>query len=255
MHIPRKRFGQNLLQDRYIIDQIIQAFSPQFTDSVIEIGPGLGALSIPLLKKLAKLTVIEIDRDLIEDLAKMSTPEHQLQIVVNDALAIDYATFGDNLRIIGNLPYNISTPLILRLLHYTPNVQDMYFMLQKEVVERIAAQPGIKAYGRLSVMVQYYCEVEHLFNVPAEAFFPQPKVESAILSIRPYREIPYPAVHFQDLERLVALAFSMRRKTLANNLKKVMSAQELTELNIDPQMRPEQITIEQYAQIAKFVAN
>lgn len=255
MHRPRKRFGQNFLQNQHIIDAILRAFHAGATDNVIEIGPGLGALTKPLLQRLNNLTAIEIDTDLQAHLAAMPEAFGKLHLVKADALTIDYSQWGKHLRIIGNLPYNISTPLLLHLLQYAPYIDDMHFMLQKEVVERLAAQPGCKAYGRLSVVVQYLCDVENLFTVPPTAFHPQPKVDSAIVRLVPHQASPYETIKFADLERLVACAFSMRRKTLANNLKKVMDIQELSRLGIDPSLRPEQISVTEYVQIAKFIAN
>ncbi len=252
-HRPRKRFGQNFLQNQHVIDSILRAFHPQASDRVLEIGPGLGALTQPLLRVLDSLTAIEIDTDLQARLAVMPQAAQKLNLIDADALTVDYSQFGDQLRIIGNLPYNISTPLLIHLLHYTAHIEDMYFMLQKEVVERLAASPGCKDYGRLSVMVQYHCQVEHLFNVPADAFYPKPKVESAIVCLTPYRTSPYPAIAFEELERLMTCAFSMRRKTLANNLKPLLSAAEITALGINPLLRPEQVNINEYVQIAKFV--
>lgn len=249
-HRARKRFGQNFLQSRQIIDSIIRALNMQPDDNVLEIGPGLGALTQPLLRGLDKLTAVEIDRDLQAHLKETFGADGKLTVIGADALTIDYSQFGKRLRVIGNLPYNISTPLLLRLLHYVPVIEDMHFMLQKEVVDRISAGPGSKAYGRLSVMLQYYCEVEHLFDVPPEAFDPQPKVDSAIVRLTPHITPLYPIVDFSELERLVACAFSMRRKTLANNLKPVMSAAELTALGIDPVLRPEQISVADYVTIA-----
>ncbi len=252
-HRARKRFGQNFLQSRQIIDNIIRSLNLQPGNNVLEIGPGLGALTQPLLQKLDQLTAIEIDRDLQAHLTEMHGAGGKLTVISADALTVDYSQFGERIRVIGNLPYNISTPLLLRLLHYTPHIDDMHFMLQKEVVDRIAAGPGSKAYGRLSVMLQYYCDVEHLFDVPPEAFHPQPKVDSAVVRLTPHTSSPYPAVEFADLERLVACAFSMRRKTLANNLKPVISATELTAMGIDPVLRPEQISVMDYVRLAKVI--
>ena len=254
VHRPRKRFGQNFLQNQHVINDILRYFNPKPTDNVVEIGPGLGALTTPLLRVLNNLTAIEIDTDLQDHLQGMPQTHGLLNLIKADALTIDYSALGEHLRIIGNLPYNISTPLLLRMLHHGAHIDDMHFMLQKEVVERLVAEPGSKTYGRLSVMVQYHCEVELLFIVPPTAFHPQPKVESAIVRLVPYRTSPYPAVAFEDLERLMACAFSMRRKTLANNLKTVISASELTAINIDPTLRPEQISVTDYVQIAKFIA-
>lgn len=250
LHRARKRFGQNFLQVGYVINDIVAAINPQPNDIMLEIGPGLGALTIPLLRQLNQLIAIEIDVDLQDYL--QTTPlidANKLQLVASDALSVDYQTFGHNLRIVGNLPYNISTPLLFHLLHYVEHIADMHFMLQKEVVLRLAAQPGSKAYGRLSVMLQYYCEVYYLFTVPPTAFSPEPKVESAIVRLIPHKVSPYPVVPFANLERLVASAFSMRRKTLANNLKPWITAEQLMTINIDPSLRPEQISVAQYATI------
>ena len=248
-HRPRKRFGQNFLQNAHIIDSIVRSLNLQPSDNVLEIGPGLGALTQPLLRELDALTAIEIDTDLQVHLAAMPPSRGQLTLMDADALTVDYSQFGDHLRVIGNLPYNISTPLLLHLLHFVSHIDDMHFMLQKEVVERMSAEPGSKAYGRLSVMLQYYCDVEHLFNVPPEAFHPAPKVDSAVVRLTPHSAPPYPFVNFLDLERLVARAFSMRRKTLANNLKPEISAAELTTLGIDPGLRPEQISVMDYVRL------
>lgn len=254
-HRPRKRFGQNFLQDQQVIFAIVEAFHAAPTDTVVEIGPGLGALTKPLLKKLPALTAIEIDTDLQAHLAAMPEALHKLRLINADALTIDYATLGEKLRIIGNLPYNISTPLLFHLLRFTHSIEDMHFMLQKEVVERLAAHPGNKTYGRMSVMMQYFCDVEHLFDVPPSAFHPQPKVWSAILRLTPHLISPYPSVALDALERTVATAFSMRRKTLANNLKPFMKAADLVALGIDPVLRPEQISVADYVHIAKFITN
>ena len=251
-HRPRKRFGQNFLQNQHIIDSILQNFHPQPADKVVEIGPGLGALTKPLLTTLDALTAIEIDTDLQTYLREMPQAAGKLCVIDADALTIDYSQWGEHMRIIGNLPYNISTPLLLHLLHFAPFIEDMYFMLQKEVVDRLAASQGTKAYGRLSVMVQYHCEVEMLFLVPPTAFHPQPKVDSAIVRLVPHQKSPYAKIPFADLERLVACAFSMRRKTLANNLKPLLSAVELTTLGINPGLRPEQISVTEYVKIAEF---
>ena len=249
-HRPRKRFGQNFLQSKHIIDTIIRSLNLQPSDNVLEIGPGLGALTQPLLRELGTLTAIEIDRDLQAHLAAMPQAIGKLTLVNADALSVDYRQFGEKLRVIGNLPYNISTPLLLHLLHFTPCIDDMHFMLQKEVVERLSAGPGSKTYGRLSVMLQYYCDVEHLFNVPPEAFHPAPQVDSAVVRLTPHALSPYPFVALTDLEQFVARAFSMRRKTLANNLKPEISAAELTAQGIDPGLRPEQISVMDYVRLA-----
>lgn len=254
-HRPRKRFGQNFLQNQHIIDDIIRAFNPTPEDTVVEIGPGLGALTRPLLYKLNSLTAIEIDTDLQLHLSAMPEAHQKLNLIGDDALTVDYGQFGQHLRLIGNLPYNISTPILLHLFHYVSHIDDMLFMLQKEVVLRLAASPGCKAYGRLSVLAQYHCEVEHLFDVPATAFHPQPKVTSAIVRLTPHQPLPFATIAWPLLERTVATAFSMRRKTLANNLKPLLKADDIAALGIDPLLRPEQISIAEYAQLAKFIFN
>lgn len=254
-HSPRKRFGQNFLQSQAIIGNIISAINPQSQDNMLEIGPGLGALTLPLLTRLEQLSAVEIDRDLQQYWQDLQEAQGKLNLIAADALEVDYAAFGPNLRLIGNLPYNISTPLLLRMLKFTAQIQDMHFMLQKEVVERIVASAGTKAYGRLSVMLQYHCEVAQILDVPPEAFDPKPKVDSAVVRLVPYKISPYQKVNIQALESLVAKAFGMRRKTLANNLKGQVSATQLQELGIDPMKRPEQISIDDYVTMAKFVSN
>lgn len=253
-HQPRKRFGQNFLKDEQVIHAILKNLCPKPADNMLEIGPGLGALTRPLLRSLDHLTAIEIDRDLQRELQALPQTPEQFKLIAADALTIDYSQFGSNLRIIGNLPYNISTPLMIHLLHFCQWIEDIHVMLQKEVANRLTASPGHKNYGRLSVIVQYYCEVEQLFDVPPESFYPQPQVDSAIVRIVPYKTVPYPHIEFKALETLLAQAFAMRRKTLANNLKKTLSADDLRAININPAARPEQISVLDYVQIAKFIA-
>ncbi len=233
----------------------MRAINPQAKDNMLEIGPGLGALTQPLLRKLDHLTAVEIDTDLQHYLAQLPIARDKLYLIAADALTIDYSQFGPDLRVVGNLPYNISTPLLIRLLQFAPFIKDMYFMLQKEVVERMAAAPGCKAYGRLSVMLQYHCEVEHLFDVPPEAFDPQPKVDSAVVRLIPFQTSPFETVAVEQLERLVANAFAMRRKTLTNNLKGIIPFAQLTDMGIDGGKRPEQISVAEYVQLAKFLSN
>lgn len=254
-HRPRKRFGQNFLNNPAIIDAIITTFNPKPTDKVIEIGPGLGALTSSLLQRLNQLTAIEVDRDLLSYLQALPEAKDKLTLLNTDALTVDYSQFGPSLRVIGNLPYNISTPLLLHLLTYKGSLCDMTFMLQKEVVDRLAAIPGTKAYGRLTVMVQYHCTVGRLMDVPPEAFTPAPKVDSAIVYLRPHQETSYGQVDVAILSRVVQQAFSTRRKTLANNLKPILTKEQLLALGIDPSRRPEQLTVTEYVQIAKYIAN
>ncbi|HCA88910.1 MAG: 16S rRNA (adenine(1518)-N(6)/adenine(1519)-N(6))-dimethyltransferase [Legionellaceae bacterium] len=253
-HYPKKRFGQNFLQDQAIIAQIIAVLALKNHDNVIEIGPGMGALTGYLLTELDKLQVIEIDRDLIAYLQQTFAHTH-LHIHHADALTMDYGQWGGEARIVGNLPYNISTPLILHLLNYVQNIKDMHFMLQKEVVQRLAACPGTKHYGRLSVMVQYHCQAIELFDVPAAAFFPKPKVNSAIIRLIPYNKSPYPNIDVRLLEQVVARAFNMRRKTLANNLKGLISREQITALGVDANKRPEQLEVLDFIHLTECVAS
>jgi len=249
-HRPRKRFGQNFLEDMRVIGHILDAIHPSPTDNMLEIGPGLGALTRPLLKHLNKLTAIEIDTDLQAYLGKMPEGKNKLTIISADALTVDLTPLGQKLRIIGNLPYNISTPLLFHLLEHASQIEDMHFMLQEEVVKRLAAPPNCKAYGRLSVMVQALCQVEALFSVPPTAFNPPPKVQSAIVRITPHTHQPDPEL-ITILKPLVLQAFSTRRKTLGNTLKPLMSANQLTELGIDPMRRPETLSVQEYLGLAK----
>lgn len=249
-HRARKRFGQNFLVDQSIIQAIVSAIRPHPTDNMLEIGPGLGALTSVLVKTVSPLKAVEIDRDLVAELRHQFG--EQLHLTEADALTVDYSHFGPHLRVVGNLPYNISTPLLLHLLKYKANIQDMHFMLQKEVVERLAAKPGCRDYGRLSIMLQYDCEVEYLFTVPPTAFSPAPKVDSAIVRITPYQTSPYDDVDRKTLAWIVAKAFHMRRKTLSNNLKAFIESQVLQDLGIDIQKRPEHLSIEEYVKIARY---
>jgi 16S rRNA (adenine1518-N6/adenine1519-N6)-dimethyltransferase len=254
-HTPRKRFGQNFLKSQQVIDNILKAINPQAEDNILEIGPGLGALTTSLLRRLNTLTAVEIDRDLQKYWSELPLAQDKLNLITEDALTLDYGQFGPKLRIIGNLPYNISTPLLFHLLNFIPFIKDMHFMLQKEVVVRMAAQPGTKDYGRLSVMLQYHCEVDYLFDVSSTAFEPQPKVESAMVRLVPYQSSPYDQVDGVSLERLVKNSFAMRRKTLNNNLKGLISAEQLNKLGIDGSKRPEEIFVSEYVQLAKFISN
>jgi 16S rRNA (adenine1518-N6/adenine1519-N6)-dimethyltransferase len=252
-HRPRKRFGQNFLHDPHIIRGIVAAIHPQPGERMVEIGPGLGALTAPLLAALGRLDVVELDRDLIPHLEQQFAGHGELTIHNTDALKFDFCSLsgeGEPLRIAGNLPYNISTPLIFHLIAQAHCIRDMHFMLQKEVVERLAAPPGGGDYGRLSIMVQYHCRVEKLFNVPPGAFNPPPKVDSAIVRLTPYREKPVMVRDEAALARLVAQAFAQRRKTLRNNLKRLLDASTIEALGIDPGRRPETLSLEEFARLA-----
>ncbi len=250
----RKRFGQNFLQDQSIIDDIVAAFDPQPGQHLIEIGPGRAALTIPLLQQGDQLDVIELDRDLVPLLETRLAIYPHLNIHQADALTFNFQALQnqqEKLRIIGNLPYNITTPLLFHLLDQSECIQDMFFMLQREVVERICAQPGTKRYGRLSIMVQYRCQAELLFIVPPEAFDPIPKVESAIIYLHPLAERIGGNVDIQALGQVVTQAFSQRRKTIANTLKNLVGLDVLLASGIDLEQRPETITVVQYVEITR----
>ncbi|HET7832195.1 MAG TPA: 16S rRNA (adenine(1518)-N(6)/adenine(1519)-N(6))-dimethyltransferase RsmA [Gallionella sp.] len=252
MHKAKKRFGQNFLVDEQIIADIITLIRPEPADNMVEIGPGLGALTRPLLKKLNCLHVVEIDRDIIARL-KTDYPQDKLVIHEGDALAFDFATLGAPLRIVGNLPYNISSPLLFHFSAYAQQVRDMHFMLQNEVVERMVAEPSTPEYGRLSVMLQYRFYVEKLLDVPPESFRPAPKVDSAIV-----RMIPLPtseiAVRNEPLfAAVVRDAFAQRRKTLRNTLRDYLEAEDFTRLGIDAQLRAENLGVAEFAAIANYL--
>lgn len=252
VHRARKRFGQNFLHDRTIIDRIIAAIDPQQDDRIIEIGPGKGALTEPLLNKLSQLDVIEIDRDLAELLSSRFT-SHQSQFTLyrQDALKLELSEFASkDLRIVGNLPYNISTPLLFHLLSQANYIKDMTFMLQKEVVERMVASPNSKTYGRLSVMLQYGCEVTALFTVKPGAFTPPPKVDSAVVRIVPKTERMQRVKDHGLLQAVVRDAFAQRRKTIRNSLRKQVDESVLTELGIDAGARAENLSVDDYIALA-----
>lgn len=257
-HSPRKRFGQNFLQDQTIISRIITTIRPQLQDVVVEIGPGLGALTAPLLKACGRLQVIELDRDVIAPLEAACAGLGELTVHQGDVLKFDFkrlATDDTALRVVGNLPYNISTPLLFHLFEQLSVIKDMHFMLQKEVVVRMAAKPSTKAYGRLSVMVQYYCEVEHLFDVPPEAFNPPPKVNSSIVWLKPHAHRPLNATQEAMLETVVREAFNQRRKTLNNSLKALIQGKDLQQMGIDPNQRAENVSVSDYVKLAQALSD
>jgi 16S rRNA (adenine1518-N6/adenine1519-N6)-dimethyltransferase len=254
-HRARKRFGQNFLHDAHVIQRIVTAIRPQPGDRLVEIGPGRGALTRPLLEAAGRIDVIELDRDLPPLLQAHCQGAGELIIHGSDALKFDFATLGNGtaghkLRIVGNLPYNISTPLLFHLLDYADMIQDMHFMLQKEVVERLTAHPGGRDYGRLSIMVQYHCQAEYLFTVKPGSFTPVPKVDSAIVRLTPHPQIPVRVEDSRDFDRLVRAAFAMRRKTLRNNLRNMLDATLIEALGIDPSRRAETLTLAELASLA-----
>jgi 16S rRNA (adenine1518-N6/adenine1519-N6)-dimethyltransferase len=255
-HRPRKRFGQNFLHDPAIIQRIIQAISPQPGQRLVEIGPGQGAITLPLLQGCGRLDVVELDRDLIEPLARKAATAGTLVIHQADALKFDFSALahGAKLRVVGNLPYNISTPLLFHLLAQSDYIQDMHFMLQKEVVARMAAEPGKGEYGRLSVMIQYHCRVEPLFNIGPGAFHPAPRVDSAFVRLTPWAQAPVSVDDYTCLGKVVRQAFSQRRKTLRNTLRGLLSETDIRASGSDPAARPETLTLQQYAALANRLA-
>jgi 16S rRNA (adenine1518-N6/adenine1519-N6)-dimethyltransferase len=252
-HAPRKRFGQHFLVDRTIIARIVSAIDPQRGDQIVEIGPGLGALTTPLLGCVDHLHVIELDRDLSERLRESHSPD-RLTVHQADALRFDFAALPAPLRIVGNLPYNISTPILFHVAAAASRCRDLHFMLQQEVVDRMVANPSEPEYGRLSVMLQYRFRLERLLGVPPEAFRPQPKVQSAMVRLvpRPVEELN--ALSEAGLSRIVARAFSMRRKTLRNTLSGVISATDLAELGVDPGKRAQNLSVAAFVTIANRLA-
>lgn len=250
-HIPRKRFGQNFLQDQGVIHSIIDAVNPLSGDTLIEIGPGLGALTKPLLARCGQLHVVEIDRDIIAKL-RVNFPD-SLSIHEGDALTFDFNSIPGSKKIIGNLPYNISTPLLFHLASYSSQVIDMHFMLQKEVVERMVAVPSTADYGRLSVMLQYCFAMESLFIVPPQAFWPPPKVESAVVRMLPQPGRCGLAQNEELFAQLVKQAFAQRRKTLRNNLKNLVNQQQFDAVGIDPGQRAEDISVQQYVELCNLL--
>jgi 16S rRNA (adenine1518-N6/adenine1519-N6)-dimethyltransferase len=252
-HQARKRFGQNFLVDRAHIDRIVQAIDAQPSDRMIEIGPGFGALTAPLLERLSVLHVVEIDRDIVARLATEFPPE-RLIVHQGDALKFDLSSLGSGLRVVGNLPYNISSPLLFHAAQFAGAIRDCHFMLQREVVDRMAAAPGSKVYGRLSVMLQYRFAVDKLFNVPAGAFRPMPQVDSAFVRLVPHAALPSPASNERLLAQMVTQAFTQRRKTVRNALSEFASAEELSACAIDPGLRPEDLSLDDFVRVANAVA-
>ncbi len=255
-HRPRKRFGQNFLKDQGVVNRIVRAIGPAPGEHLVEIGPGQGALTDQLMASGCRLDVVELDRDLVPALLASHGLNPLFTLHSADALTFDFGALaqpGEQLRVVGNLPYNISTPLIFHLLDSADRIRDMHFMLQLEVVNRLAASPGNKAWGRLGIMAQYLCEVDSLFEVPPGAFFPPPKVQSAIARLTPRRDSPWPDCEPATLRRVVQAAFAQRRKTLRNNLKGLIDDHALEALDIDPGSRAETLDLEQFVNLARAV--
>ncbi|TXH03916.1 MAG: 16S rRNA (adenine(1518)-N(6)/adenine(1519)-N(6))-dimethyltransferase RsmA [Nevskiaceae bacterium] len=255
-HAAKKRFGQNFLHDGGVIERIVRSINPQPGDALIEIGPGLGALTVPLLRRLGRMRAVELDRDVIPHLRAATGDDPGLEIIMADALKVDYgalAPAGGKLRLAGNLPYNISTPLLFHLLRYADRIADMHFMLQKEVVDRMAAAPGEDDYGRLTVALAARAQVSKLFTVGPGAFRPAPKVDSAIVRLVP-RPPPFEIADLTLFDRIVTAAFSQRRKTLANGLKGLMTAQQIGEAGIEPGVRAERLSAADFARLTAVAA-
>ncbi|MBK1680647.1 16S rRNA (adenine(1518)-N(6)/adenine(1519)-N(6))-dimethyltransferase RsmA [Rhodocyclus tenuis] len=256
-HRARKRFGQNFLVDRGLIGDIVNAVAPRREDCVVEIGPGLGALTEPLLARVDHLHVVEIDRDLVARLRRRF-PAERLTVNEGDALSFDFASLpraaGSHLKIVGNLPYNISTPLLFHLADFADSVRDMHFMLQREVVERMVAEPGSSDYGRLTVMLGYRFVIDWLLDAPPEAFDPPPKVHSAVVRLIPRPVADRQAVDEALFARVVAAAFGQRRKMLRNTLKGIVSDAGFAALGIDPTRRAEELPLADYVRLANWLA-
>ena len=247
-HKPRKRFGQNFLKNQMVIDDIIRVIAPRADDLMVEIGPGLGALTTPLARLLTTLHVIELDRDIVAQLREQHAGG-RLVIHEGDALKFDFASLGNNLRVVGNLPYNISTPLLFHLTAHIGSLRDIHAMLQKEVVERMVAAPDTPAYGRLSVALQYRFDMEKVLDVGPEAFYPQPKVDSAVIRMTPRLSIE-PRAHDEAVfARVVTAAFSQRRKTLRNTLRNMLEREDFEALNINPAARAETLSVSDFVRI------
>lgn len=248
-HIPRKRFGQHFLVDSGVLEAIVAAIDPRPGEALVEIGPGLGALTAPLLARVPTLVAVELDRDVAARLRARFSPA-QLQLHEADALQFDFSTLAGPLRLVGNLPYNISTPLLFRIADLAAHLRDGHFMLQKEVVDRMVAQPRSPDYGRLSVLLQWHFHLESLFEVPPEAFDPPPKVMSAVVRLIPRRPEERPQVDEQALRRVLAAAFAQRRKMLRGTLKPLFSPAQLEALQVAPTARAEELALEDFVRLA-----
>jgi 16S rRNA (adenine1518-N6/adenine1519-N6)-dimethyltransferase len=252
-HTPRKRFGQHFLVDEGIIHAIVNAISPKSDELLVEIGPGLGALTRPILERITHLHVVELDRDIIARLKKEFSPA-RLTIHEGDALKFNFGSVGKDMRVCGNLPYNISSPLLFHLMEYADNITDMTFMLQKEVVDRMVAEPSTPAYGRLSVMLQRRFHMEWLLDVPPQAFDPPPRVDSAVVRLIPKAPGSYPELDEKRFAEIVAAAFSQRRKTLRNTLGKVIGEEAFGATGIDPSLRAENLGVAEFEKLANYAS-
>jgi 16S rRNA (adenine1518-N6/adenine1519-N6)-dimethyltransferase len=253
-HRPRKRFGQHFLKDPAVIDAIVAAIAPADDDLIVEIGPGPGVLTAPLARRCRELHVVELDRDLAAGLQTRYAGSGHVHVHQADALRFDFGLPGEGVRVVGNLPYNISTPLLFHLLNYRQSIADMHFMLQKEVVDRMAAAPGSRTYGRLSVMLGCHLEIEALFDVDRQAFDPPPEVTSSVVRLRPLAAGTYRIADERLLAHVVAAAFSQRRKTLRNALKGIAGEGDYAAAGIDPGLRAEAIPVPGWVALANHLA-
>lgn len=257
MHQARKRFGQHFLHDQSVIDAILRAVDPQPGENLIEIGPGQGALTYPLLERCKELVAIELDRDLVPVLSKKAASLGKLEIINADVLEFELSSLAGNevYRVLGNLPYNISTPLMFHLLESVQLIQDMHFMVQKEVALRIVAQPGDANYGRLSVMLQYQCDCHYLLDVAPASFKPPPRVDSAVIRLVPYDTPEHEIGDYSIFSRIVQLAFGQRRKTISNSLKPVLDRHSIAACDIDPGLRAENLHLTDFASLSRYLTH
>jgi 16S rRNA (adenine1518-N6/adenine1519-N6)-dimethyltransferase len=252
-HVAKKKFGQNFLKDSSIIHAIIQSIQPLQNDLLVEIGPGLGALTKPLLEKTKHLFTIELDRDIVNWMQNQYS-KNNITIFNEDVLNFNFRQFDKKIRIVGNLPYNISTPILFKCIEDIKIITDLHFMLQKEVVDRMIAAPSSSEYGRLSVMLQYYFAMEHLVHVPKESFDPEPKVESSFVRLIPYDNYPFVANNIDQFGKIVKEAFSQRRKTIRNTLKNFMGANDFENIDINPQLRAENLSVSDFVKISNYLS-
>jgi 16S rRNA (adenine1518-N6/adenine1519-N6)-dimethyltransferase len=252
-HVAKKKFGQNFLKDSSIIHEIIQSIQPRQNDLLVEIGPGLGALTKPLLEKTKHLFAIELDRDIVNWMQNQYS-KNNITIFNEDVLNFNFHQFDKKIRVVGNLPYNISTPILFKCIEDIKIITDLHFMLQKEVVDRMIAAPSSSEYGRLSVMLQYYFAMEHLVHVPKESFDPEPKVESSFVRLIPYDNYPFVANNIDQFGKIVKEAFSQRRKTIRNTLKNFMSANDFENIDINPQLRAENLSVSDFVKISNYLS-
>ncbi len=252
MAAARKRFGQHFLEDAEVVERLLRAIDPRPADRLVEIGPGHGALTYPLLERVGRLAAIELDRDLLPLLRAGASVRGELELFNADVLEFDFDALGTMpLRIVGNLPYNISTPLLFRLLESLPRIEDMHFMLQKEVAERLVAAPGSGSYGRLSVMLQQRCDCHYLFEVAPRSFRPPPKVDSAVVRLQPLPQPRFDPGDAEQFARVVQAAFGQRRKTIGNSLKPLLGRERIAACGIDPGLRAENLSVADFARLSR----